>query len=491
MQENLPPNEAAHFNSRLYNADLAPAQERRWNVYSILTMWMSDVHSIGGYTFAAGLFFLGLAGWQVLIAEIIGALLVFTALNLTGTAGTKLGVPFPVLSRIAFGLFGGNIPALIRAVVAIAWYGIQTYLASIAVDALLIIIDPALKPLVAHTFLGLSELGWIGFIILWVVQLLITYYGMEVIRRYDNFAGPAVYVALLLMIIWIVGAAHGDVNIFRNPSHISSARAVLEFFSAIALVVAYFSTLILNVCDFTRFSPSIKTTRRGNFWGIPVNFTAFSIASVIVTVGTIKVYGHAITDPVLLVQKIPNHIVLVLAAVVFILSTIGINIVANLVSPAYDLSNLAPKYINFRTGGAIAAILSVIVMPWKIYANPFAVNYFLGALAAFLGPIFGVIVVDYYLIKRSHIDVLALYNIPESPYWYAHGFNPRAVVSFLVGAIVSAIIALLPQFAPIAPFSWFIGVGISGGVYLWIMKSGVPQSKGPGEIIQPVSTTSR
>lgn len=455
---------------RLYNEDLAPAKERHWKVYSLLSMWMSDVHSIGTYTFAAGLFFLGLTGWQVLTAEIIGALIVCYLANLTGAAGTKLGVPYPVLSRISFGVFGGNIPALIRGVIAVFWYGIQTYLSSVAVVAILLVVFPVMKGMAAHTFLGLSAPGWIGFLFLWLLQFLIFRYGMEFIRKFDNICGPAVYAMMLILIIWIAVKAGGHIDIGSSPVHVSAGKSVLAFFGAISLVIAYFSTIILNVSDFTRFSPSVKTTKWGNFWGLPVNFTAFSLASVVITAGTITVFGKAITDPVLLVQKVDNTFFLVIGAAVFIIATMGVNIVANLVSPAYDFANVMPKHINFRRGAMITSILSVLVMPWKIYGSPVAVNYFLGGLGALLGPIFAIIVVDYYLVKRGKINVESLYQEGEGgSYWYKKGFNFKAIFAFAAGIIITVPLALVPAFSPLATFSWPIGVVVTGLVYFAAM----------------------
>src|SRR5947209_9700927 len=203
------------YSARLYNEDLAPVPPsgRTWHIYDIFAMWMSDVHSIGGYTFAAGLFFLGLAGWQVLLALIIGIFLVYIGVNLTGYAGSKMGVPYPVVARLSFGLFGANIPALIRAVIAIVWYGIQTYLASVALVVLLLRVWPALKGMTTGDVLGLSYLGWIAFLILWGIQLLILTRGMEVVRKYQDWSGPAVYVVMLALLGWILVQSGGRVSL--------------------------------------------------------------------------------------------------------------------------------------------------------------------------------------------------------------------------------------------------------------------------------------
>lgn len=464
---------------KLYNEDLAPAKERKWGTYSILAMWMSDVHSVGGYTFAAGLFFMGLTAWQVLLAEIIGICIVMCLANLTSKAGTKLGVPYPVISRISFGVFGGNIPALLRGLVAVFWYGIQTYLASLSVVGIILIFNPGAKVLLASSFLGLNYLYWIGFLIMWVIQLIIMIYGMEVVRKFDNFAGPLVYVLMFFLIIWVVQASGGHINlnVAIEGKKVFGLNAVYTFLVAIALVVAYFSTIILNVCDFTRFSPNNKVVRRANFWGLPVNFTLFSIASVITTAGTIVIFGSAIYDPILLVQKIPSNGAQLIGALGFMVATLGINVVANLVSPAYDLSNLMPKHIDFKRGAIITAIVSVVVLPWKIFASPVAVNYFLGGLAAFLGPIFAIIVVDYYLIKKEEVDVQMLYQT-SGPYWYQNGFNKKAIYALLIGTFVSVPVAMIPVFKVLAPFSWFVGVIVSGLAYWLLMKDTIVVDNG-------------
>jgi len=306
---------------RLYNEDLAPAKERNWGVYSLFAMWMSDIHSVGGYIFAAGLFALGLVGWQVLIALIIGITLVNIGMNWMGYAGQKTGVPYPVLARVSFGVFGANLPALIRAVIAIFWYSIQTWLASVAVVGLLLRAFPGLKPLAESTFLGLSALGWVAFLALWALQLLVFRRGMETVRRFIDWAGPAIWVVMLVLAVWIVFAAKGNINFNLSDKHLTGGEAAHQFFAAIALTVSYFSTLLLNFCDFSRFAPSRRAVKVGNFWGLPVNFIAFSIVSVVVTAGSVAVYGKAIFDPIELVQRMDNTWVAVIGAITFATSS--------------------------------------------------------------------------------------------------------------------------------------------------------------------------
>ena len=278
--------EAAEPSPRLYNEDLAPARERTWGTYSLFAMWMSDVHSIGGYTFAAGLFFTGLVGWQVFVALVVGITAVFFLMNLTGFAGQATGVPFPVIARISFGVFGANLAALIRAVIAIAWYGIQTWLASQAVVVLAVAAWPGVADHRGPHFLGLDILGWVAFAVLWVLQLLVIRRGMETVRKFQDWAGPAIWVVMFVLAAWIVIEAGSDFSLNLTDDQKTGGAAVQAFLVAIALTITYFSTLLLNFCDFSRFAPNRATVVRGNFWGLPVNFMAFAVVTVAVTAGS-------------------------------------------------------------------------------------------------------------------------------------------------------------------------------------------------------------
>jgi nucleobase:cation symporter-1, NCS1 family len=276
--------------------------------------------------------------------------------------------------------------------------------------------------------------------------------------------------------IAIVVAAHGHLRWKISDVRVSSGHAVLEFFSAIALTLAYFSALLLNFCDFSRFAPSIRAVRTGNFWGLPVNFSAFALVSVTVTAGSLAVYGKAITDPVLLVAQVHSKAVLILAAVTFTVATIGINVVANFVSPAFDIANLWPARVSFRTGGFITAGLALVVMPWKIYSTPVIINYFLGTLGAFLGPLYGILMLDYYITRRQVVITDDLYRPePGGAYYYRKGVNPNAIGAFVPSAAITAVVALVPAFRTEAPFSWVIGAVLGAGTYLAITKV-----RGPG-----------
>lgn len=456
------------MSARLYNEDLAPAEHRRWGFYSLFAMWMSDIHSLGGYTFAAGLFALGLGAWQVFLALVVGIIIVFLLMNLSGYAGQKTGVPYPVLARISFGTIGANLPALIRALVAIAWYGIQTWLASRAVIIIALQLWPDLKGLTGNNILGESTLGWLGFLLMWALQLFLLRHGMETIRRFQDWAGPAVWAVMALLVVYILINAGWNLSL-DLPGGTAQWGVVQAFSAAVALTVTYFSTLLLNFCDFSRFAPTRKAVWTANLWGLPVNFMAFSVVSVVVTAGTFKVYGQHIYDPVDIVGRINSIWALLLGAVTFAVATLGINVVANFVSPAYDLSNVWPAKIDFKRGGLGAAVIALVITPWNLFNSPVVVNLFLGGLGALLGPLFGIIMIDYYVLRQQHVLVRDLFR-DEGYYTYKRGWNPKAIVSFAVSAVPAVIVALVPVFGVLAPFSWFIGAIIAAGVHYAISR---------------------
>jgi len=342
-------------NERLSNADLAPLQKQTWGSYNIFAFWMSDVHSVGGYIFAGSLFALGLSSWQVLVSLLTGILIVNYFCNLVARPSQVSGVPYPVICRASFGVLGANIPAMIRGLIAVAWYGIQTYLASSAFVIVILKFFPALAiyaDLAQHGFLGLSALGWAGFLLLWILQALVFWKGMNAIKRFIDLAGPAVYVVMFMLaafMIYRAGWHHIDFNL--GQVRYSGWSAVPVMLTAISLVVSYFSGPLLNFGDFSRYCRSFDDVKRGNFWGLPVNFLAFSLVTVITTAATVPVFGQLITDPIETVARIDNVTAVILGALTFLIATIGINIVANFVSAAFDF----PIWRRNTSAGAPAA----------------------------------------------------------------------------------------------------------------------------------------
>lgn len=471
------------YDDRLTNTDLAPLKEQKWTWYNIFAFWMSDVHSVGGYVFAGSLFALGIAAWQVLVALVVGIVAVNILCNLVAKPSQMAGVPYPVTTRVSFGVKGANIPAIIRGVIAVVWYGIQTYLASVAFGLLALKFWPGLEPwgdVEQHGFLGLSALGWAGFILMWILQAFVFWNGMETIRKFIDFCGPAVYVVMIALAAYLVVEAGWD-NVSLDLSvgdGLSGWSSFTMMISAIALVISYFSGPMLNFGDFSRYGRTFGEVKKGNFWGLPVNFLFFSLLVVCTVSAAVTVIGtdedgNIITDPVHIVDRIDNTTAAVLGVLTFAIATIGINIVANFVSPAFDFSNVAPTKISWRTGGMIAAVGSVLITPWNLFNNPTAIHYTMDTLGAVIGPLFGILIADFYLVKKQKIEVDELFTMrPEGAYWYRNGWNPVAVGATAIASILPIGVVIFGTVYQ-ASFTWFIGAGM-GMLLYWLGMKFVP-----------------
>lgn len=460
------------YHPRLSNEDLDPLPEQKWGWYNIFAFWMSDVHSVGGYVTAGALFALGLTGWQVFVCLIAGIVLVQVFCNLVAKPSQQTGTPYPVVSRASFGVLGANIPAIIRGSIAIAWYGVQTFLAAGSLTIVILKLFPSLATYATadHSFLGLSYLGYVSFAILWVAQALVFWRGMESIRRFIDFCGPAVYVAMLALCVYMLYRADWNVSFSLSDKELTVGQQVTAMLGAIALVVSYFSGPMLNFGDFARYGKSFKAVKRGNFWGLPVNFVLFSLLTVLTASATIPVFGELITDPVATIERIDTYTAVLLGGLTFVIATVGINIVANFISPAFDFSNVAPQKISWRMGGMIAAGGSVLLTPWNWYANDEAIFWTLGLLGALIGPLLGILIADFYLVRGQKIVVDDLYTLSESgTYYYSRGTNPAAVYALLVAAAFSFASVLVPKLGGvltwIPDYSWFIGCGIGFVAY--------------------------
>jgi NCS1 family nucleobase:cation symporter-1 len=459
----------------LYNEDLAPAKERHWGAFSIFNVWTSDVHSLWGYYLAASLFLLCGSFVNFLIAIGLSSLVIFFLMNLVGYAGVKTGVPYPVLARASFGIWGANVPALVRAIVACFWYGAQTAAASGAIVALLTRTDTFLAFHKSTHVLGHSGLEVICFVVIWALQLLIIQKGMETVRRFQDWAGPAVWVMMLVLAVGLFFKAGGfsfdhgipqdvllaatkDAGVAGAPGSPAALLAVG------ATWITYFAALYLNFCDFSRYAPSKETVRKGNLWGLPINLVLFSLVAGITTIAAFKVYGEVLIHPEQISAKFDSWFLALLAALTFAVATLGINVVANFVSPAFDFSNVFPRVIDFKKGGYIAAVIALILYPFAPWEGNAAA--FVGGIGATMGPLFGIIMVDYYLVAKGDIDVNALYD-EHGKYLYQGGFNIAAFVAAAIGALFSSI---LPNFTSILPswwsvYGWFFGVAIGGATY--------------------------
>ncbi|MBV8459010.1 MAG: NCS1 family nucleobase:cation symporter-1 [Acetobacteraceae bacterium] len=464
----------------LYNEDLAPAAQRNWGAFSIFNVWTSDVHSLWGYYLAASLFLLCGNFINFILAIGIGSLVIFALMNMVGYAGVRTGVPYPVLARASFGIWGANLPALARAIVACFWYGAQTSAASGAIVALLIRSPAILHFQQTSHMLGHSTLEVICFVIVWALQLLIIQHGMETVRRFQDWAGPAVWVMMLLLAVVLTVRAGGisfgggipqDVLLAKTKD--AGVPGVPGSFASLAAVAAtwvtYFAALYLNFCDFSRFAPDVAAVRKGNLWGLPVNLVLFTLVAGVTTTAAYTVYGQVLIHPDEISARFSSWFLALLAAVTFAVATLGINVVANFVSPAFDFANVFPSVITFKRGGYIAALIALVLYPFAPWQGSAAT--FVGLIGATMGPIFGIIMVDY-LLRRGTIDVAGLYQ-ENGPYRFQGGWNRAAVIAFVVGALFSSI---LPNFTSLLPawwgvYGWFFGVAIGGIVYYVAMQA--------------------
>ena len=462
---------APAYHPRLTNEDLAPLREQKWGSYNIFAFWMSDVHSVGGYVTMGALFAIGLTAWQVFACLIAGICIVQFFCNLVAKPSQMAGVAYPVASRMSFGVLGANIPAIVRGLIAVAWYGVQTFLAAESLNIVFLKLVPGFaEPLTEHMFLGLSALGYLSYAILWVLQALLFWRGMDVIRRFVDFAGPAVYVVMVALCVYMLAKVGWKVDLNLSDQQLHGWALVAAMLAATASVVSYFSGPMLNFGDFSRYAGSFQKVKRGNLLGLPINFVFFSLLTVLTASATVPLYGELITDPIVTVQKIDSTFAIVLGGVTFVIATIGINIVANFISPAFDFSHVSPQRISWRMGGMIAAVGSVLVTPWNWYANDDAIFWTLGILGGLIGPLFGILIADFYLVRRQRIVVDDLFTMAEDgAYWYRGGTNPAAVAALAVAGVLSLGSVLVPKLFGVVDwlpkYSWFVGCGAGFAVY--------------------------
>jgi NCS1 family nucleobase:cation symporter-1 len=431
------------------------------------------MHNLGVYTAVAGFLLLGLPAWQAGIGVFLGLLLLWGAAQFMADPGFRYGIPLPVIARASFGVFGANFPALVRSAAAVAWYGIQTYLASRAVMLLVLLVAPTAEASLAHwSFLGLSLLGWLCFLFTWGLQLFIAEHGMETIRVAQNWAGAVVSVVMIAMAIGLTMQAGGSVDWnFGGTNGLSWGSAILVILQIAMAMCVVHAPMVLNFCDFTRFTPKARDMTRANFYGLPINGLIFVVTVIAVTTAGHKLFGVLITEPTQILEHISNKWIVAIGALLFFAATLGVNIVANLVSPAFNFANVAPSKISFRQGAAIASVLSIAVMPWKIFNSAATVNYFLGTLGAMLGPLLGVIVADYYLLRKRILRIDDLYSEDAGDtYSYTRGYNWRAFAAAVIGMAVAIPVSVIPLIPGWAALGWYAGVVLGAGAYMFFSR---------------------
>lgn len=469
----------------LYNEDLAPLKhkDRSWGAFEIFNVWSNDIQSLFGYTLAASLFLThGLNGWAVMAAIILAGFIVMYLVNLTGKPSVKYGIPFPVMVRASMGVRGANLPAMLRAIIGIFWYGVQTYFASTAVALLITAFVGAGD---GSTFLGLSGVAWVSFVIVWLFQIAIFWSGIERIKHFLNWAGPLVYVVMVALMI-VVWYQAGDellpaIDTIFSADGERSGSSVAAFLAIVGTMVAYFAAVVINFGDFTRFVRTERQMKLGNLLGLPLNVAFFSFIALIITAGTLVLFGEALTNPADIVERVDSLPLTIIAALTFFAATVGINLVANFIPPAYDLANLFPSKISFKVGGLLTAIVAFFVGAlWVSLISQIGVPGFVNALGAVVAPFYGIIVVDYYLVKRQHLDMQQLFSSePGSAYYYVKGWNSRALAAFGGAALFSVSTVVVPALSGLGGYGWMMGAALGGLFYYGLMASHRPITATP------------
>ncbi len=472
-------------NSRLYNADLAPvpAERRTWTRWHIAALWVGMAVCIPTYTIASGLIAQGMSWWQALLAVFLGNVIVLVPMTLNAHPGTQYGIPFPVLLRASFGTLGANVPALMRGMVACGWFGIQTWVGGAAIYGTAAIVfgfDPATK--VALPILGLSAGEFGCFLIFWAINVVFIAKGIESIKWLQTLSAPFLLLIGAGLVVWAYHAAHGFGPIFSQPETlIASGRFWPVFGAGLTAMVGFWATLSLNIPDFSRFARSQRDQIIGQVLGLPTTMALYSFIGIVVTSATIVVFGEAIWDPTVVIAKFGSKGLSALALVTLAVATLSTNIAANVVSPANDFSNLAPRRITFKTGGLITAVIGIVMMPWKLMADPtgYIFTWLIG-YSALLGPIAGIMIADYFVFRRRQLSVPALYAL-DGPHRFTGGFSLVAFASLILavlpnlpGFLVAVNLINGPSIGSfwlgLYNYAWFVGFGIAFTVYLALRR---------------------
>ncbi len=469
--------------SNLYSEDLAPVAvaARTWTTWDFAALWISMAHCIPTYTMAAGMVANGLAWWQALLTVALGNIIVLAPILLNSHPGTKYGIPFPVFARAAYGTIGANLPALMRALIACGWFGINAWIGGAALQTFLKSLWPGWAAL-----LGTMELAgkpfevtqWFAFLAFWGLNILIIFKGMELVRRLERFAAPFVLVMTAILVAWAISAAGGLAKIFAGGSHLPPGKTFFSVFvPALTATIGFWSTLSLNMPDFTRYGRSQREQAIGQVIALPTTMTVFAAMGIVITSATYLIYGETISDPIQLGGMFRNRAIVAIVMFTVVVATLAVNIAANVVSPANDFANAFPKRIDFKRGGLITGVLGIAMMPWELLAN--SARYIDGWLLGYsgsLGSVAGVLVVDYWILRKTELDLKSLY-VSDGAYRYAAGWNIPAVVATLAGCGIALLGAFWSPMRVIYDWSWFVGFGVSAGLYYALMQGRIAQSR--------------
>jgi NCS1 family nucleobase:cation symporter-1 len=453
--------------STLYNEDLAPisTSRRSWSTYNYAALWIAMSVNIPTYMLASGMIAGGMSWRQAIFTVFLGNVLVLAPMLLNAHAGAKYGIPFPVFARASFGVLGANVPAILRALVACGWFGIQTWIGGEAINAMVVALVPSWHDYLAGV--------WICFAGFWLLHVIVIMRGIRTIKFLQGITAPFLLVIGVALLAWAVVKAGGFGTMLAAPSKFRTFREFFHFFvPSLTGVVGFWATVALNIPDFTRYARSQRAQVLGQALGLPTTMTFYSFIGVAVTSATAIIFGQAIWDPVQVLARLGNPIAVVIAMLALLLATLNVNVAANLVSPSNDFSNLSPRLISFRAGGLITCVVGVAVFqPWKLLAN--YSNYIFGWLvgySGFLGPIAGVMICDYFIVRKKILLVEDLY-LRQGFYEFSHGVNWRAMAALGAGAGLAFVGLIVPPLRALYDYAWFVGFGMSFLAYWMLMRA--------------------
>jgi len=467
--------------STLFNEDLAPVpvESRNWTTYNYAALWVSMAHCIPTYMLASGLISAGMNWWQALVTILLGNVIVLVPILLNSHPGTKYGIPFPVFARAAYGTRGSNLPAIMRAVVACGWFGIQAWIGGQALDTFFKAVIPGWHTMLGGVVGGHALSEWLSFLLFWGMNIFIIYRGMNLLRAVENWAAPFVLVMTALLVAWAIWRAGGLGYLLTQPAHFKTLGEFWPvFIPSLTAMIGFWATLSLNMPDFTRFGRSQREQAVGQMVALPTTMTVFAAMGVIITSAAMVIYPDMAAsdawDPVKLVGRFEHPAVIAVSMFTVVVATLSVNIAANVVSPANDFANAFPRWISFRMGGLITGVFGILMMPWRLLADPSGYIFgWLGGYSGGLGAIAGVLIADYWLVRRKRLALADLYRT-RGVYTYAGGWNWRAVVATLAGCALAWVGLVVPALRPLYDYAWFVGFGVSAITYLALMKIAPP-----------------
>jgi nucleobase:cation symporter-1, NCS1 family len=450
----------------LYNPDLAPIpqEKRSWGTYNYASLWVAMSVCIPTYMLASGLIAEGMNWIQAIVTILLGNLIVLVPMLLNAHAGTRYGIPFPVFVRASFGVRGANVPAILRALVACGWFGIQTWIGGQAIHSMLVIVWPDAA--------NIPGSAWLSFFFFWAINMLVIWRGIETIKFLEGIGAPFMLFIGLLLLGWVTRKAGGMGPVLHNPSKFHSSTEFFRvFIPSLTGMVGFWATVALNIPDFTRYAKSQRAQMVGQALGLPTAMTLYSFIGVAVTSASVVLFGAAIWDPVALLGRFNQPLIAFIALIALLIATLNTNVAANVVSPSNDFSNLRPSLISFRRGGLITGVVGILMMPWKLMTS--YSSYIFGWLvgcSALLGPIAGIMIFDYYLVRKRHLQIADLYR-RGGAYEYSSGFNSKALIALAAGVFLALIGLIFPPARWLYDYAWFVGFLFSGTVYLLLMRN--------------------